>query len=45
MVGIPVRYPPNGVPERLISLFVLAVVRAAVANSSTLDDNATNYHL
>jgi hypothetical protein len=45
MVDIPVRYPPNGVQERLLSLFVMTVVRAAVANSVTLDDNATNYHL
>jgi hypothetical protein len=45
MVGIPVRYPPNGVPKRLISLFGVAAVCPAVANSRTLDDNATNYHL
>jgi hypothetical protein len=45
MVGIRVRYPPNGEPERLFSPFVMTVVRAAVANSATLDDNATNYHL
>ncbi|TFB43588.1 hypothetical protein E3W21_05350 [Pseudomonas sp. F01002] len=32
MIGIPVSYPPNGVPERLLSLFV-TVVRTAVANS------------
>jgi hypothetical protein len=45
MAGISVRYPPNGVLERLSSIFVMTVVRAAVANLPTLDDNATNYHL
>ncbi|CAI8865122.1 hypothetical protein EMIT0P100_240079 [Pseudomonas sp. IT-P100] len=45
MTGISVRYPPNGVLERLSNIFVMTVVRATVANFPALDKNATNYHL
>ena len=45
IAGISVRYPPNGVLERLSNIFVMTVVREAVANFPPLGRNASNYHL